>query len=66
MPTIFWEGSISRATGMLYVSQPSASQMVRKVEEELHTDLLVRHMSPLVLTPTDECYVRAARAIRGV
>lgn len=66
MLTIFREGSISRAAEVLYVSQPSVSQMVRKVEEELRADLFVRHTNPLVLTPAGECYMQAARAIQSV
>ena len=66
MLTIFREVSISRAAEVLYVSQPSVSQMFRKVEEELRADLFVRHTNPLVLTPAGECYMQAARAIQSV
>ena len=66
MLTIFREGSISRAAEVLYVSQPSVSQMVRKVEEELRAELFVRHTNPMVLTPAGECYMQAARAIQSI
>lgn len=66
MLTIFREGSISCAAEVLYVSQPSVSQMVRKVEEELRAELFVRHTNPMVLTPAGECYMQAARAIQSI
>ena len=66
MLTILREGSISRAAELLYVSQPSLSQMVRKVEEELGAELFVRHTTPMVLTPEGECYMQAARSIRSI
>lgn len=66
MLTILREGSISKAAELLYVSQPSLSQMVRKVEEELGAELFVRHTTPMVLTPEGECYMQAARSIRSI
>lgn len=66
MLTILREGSISKAAEALYVSQPSLSQMVRKIEAELHADLFVRHTTPLILTPAGECYMQAAHSIQSI
>ena len=66
MLTILREGSISRAAEVLYVSQPSLSQMVRKVESELNAELFVRHTNPIVLTPAGECYMQAARSVLNI
>lgn len=54
--TVVREGNISRAAEKLYISQPSLSQHIAKLEEALHVKLLDRTKSPLELTPAGELY----------
>lgn len=49
--------SFSRAAQQLYVSQPSLSRLVRKVEEELGVALFERDTIPLSLTPAGRKYL---------
>jgi DNA-binding transcriptional LysR family regulator len=66
MLTILKEGSISRAAEVLCISQPSLSQMVRKIENEIHAEIFERHHTPIALTPAGECYIRAAQDILNI
>lgn len=56
-------GSITAAAKKLYVSQPSLSQMLRHVEEELGLDIFDRSVSPFRLTYAGERYLQAARVM---
>ena len=56
-------GSITQAARILYVSQPSLSQMLRHVEEELGLSIFDRSVSPFRLTYAGERYLEAASAI---
>lgn len=56
-------GSITAAAKKLYVSQPSLSQMLRHVEEELGLELFDRSFSPFHLTYAGEKYLQAARVM---
>ena len=49
--------SFSRAAQQLYVSQPSLSRFVRKVEDELGVELFERDSIPLGLTPAGHKYL---------
>lgn len=53
-------GSITAAARKLYVSQPSLSQMLRHVEEELGLSIFDRSVSPFRLTYAGERYLEAA------
>ncbi len=53
-------GSITQAARLLYVSQPSLSQMLRHVEEELGLSIFDRSVSPFRLTYAGERYLHAA------
>ena len=55
--------SFSKAARHLYVSQPSLSQCIKKVEQELGTELFRRHPSSLQLTEAGKIYVRRARQL---
>lgn len=52
--------SISRAAKELYVSQPTLSRAVTRLEEELGVTLLDRSRTPITLTPAGECYLHYA------
>jgi len=54
-------GSFTAAARALRVSQPSLSVAVRKLEEELGTQLLVRSRRGVMLTRTGEVLLRQAR-----
>jgi len=66
MLTILREGSISKAAEKLYISQPSLSQTVRKVEEEVGVEIFERYTTPITLTPAGEIYVRSTREIKNI
>ncbi|ONI39801.1 LysR family transcriptional regulator [Candidatus Epulonipiscium fishelsonii] len=50
------EKSLSKAAKKLYLSQPSLSQVVKKLEDNLATALFKRTSTGLVLTPAGEKY----------
>lgn len=54
--TVAREGNISHAAQKLYISQPSLSQHISKLEEALGTKLFDRSKTPLSLTPAGELY----------
>lgn len=57
------DGTFSAAAKHLYISQPSLSQCIKKVEEELGERLFDRTQNPLALTPAGKIYVRQAQEI---
>lgn len=57
------EKSFSAAAKKLYVAQPSLSEFIRKVEDELGYALFDRTAVPLKLTMAGEIYVDTARKI---
>jgi len=64
--TLAEEKSFSKASQRLFVSQPSLSQFIKNLENELHVQLFDRSSSPIRLTPSGEAYVKAARKIKAV
>ena len=50
------EGSLTKAAEHLYVSQPSLSQYLKRLEANLGVELFDRSASPLRLTYTGERY----------
>ena len=54
--TIAEEKNISKAARKLYMAQPSLSQSVQKLEEQLGVALFHRTTSGLTLTYAGECY----------
>ena len=60
------DGSFSQAARHLFVSQPSLSQCIRKVEQEAGTELFHRNASSLQLTEAGKVYVRKARQIMEI
>lgn len=59
--TLAEEKSFSRAAKALYLSQPSLSQSIRSLEQELGTPLFDRSTSPISLTHAGELYLQWAR-----
>lgn len=54
-------GSITAAAKKLYVSQPSLSQMLRHVEEEMGVEIFDRSVTPFQTTYAGEKYLHAAQ-----
>lgn len=57
------ERNFSAAAKKLYISQPSLSQFIQKVEEKVGAPLFDRSVSPLKLTYIGSLYVAHARAV---
>lgn len=57
-------GSVTAAAKKLYISQPSLSYIVSKVEQDVGVKLFERKNYPLTLTYAGEKYVETARKIR--
>lgn len=60
---VYRERSFSKAAQNLYISQPSLSARVKKVEEEIGVPLFDRSTSPLQLTEAGRIYIDAAEEI---
>lgn len=59
------EGGLSKAAQSLYVSQPTLSRFLEKLEEETGTALFSRDRSNMLhLTPAGEAYLETARKIQ--
>lgn len=56
-------GTVTAAAKQLYVSQPSLSQMLHQVEDELGLPIFDRSVSPFRLTYAGEKYIQAADRI---
>lgn len=57
-------GNFSRAAENLYISQPSLSASIRRLENQIGTPLFDRSTHPVRLTSCGEAYLRSAIAIR--
>lgn len=64
--TVYQEGSFSHAAQKLYISQPSLSTMIRKVEEDVGLPLFDRTCKPVRLTETGRAYIRATEEIQHI
>ena len=56
-------GSVTSASRLLYISQPSLSAAIARIEDNLGTPLFDHDKKPLQLTYAGEAYVRRARQI---
>ena len=61
--TVAEEKSISKASKKLYISQPSLSQAIQRIEESLGTMLFKRTNTGLILTLAGEKYYKMANLI---
>ncbi|MBE6990258.1 MAG: LysR family transcriptional regulator [Ruminococcaceae bacterium] len=57
------EGSFSRAADTLHISQPSLSQYIKKIEQEIGLPLFERTNGDVRLTDAGRIYLRAGRQI---
>lgn len=64
--TLVKEGSFSKAAEKLYITQPSFSQYIGKVERELGVKLFERGTHPLKLTQAGRVYVEAAEQMEQI
>ncbi len=60
------EGTFSAAAKRLFVSQPSLSQSIKKIEGEIGLPLFDRSQTPLQLTAAGEIYVRKAQEMQRI
>ena len=51
------ERSFTLAAQKLYVSQPTLSMCVQRLEKELNTNLFIRERNKLVLPPTGQMFL---------
>ena len=61
--TIAKYGTSTAAAKQLYISQPSLSQTLRQIEDEVGTPLFDRSTSPFHLTYAGERYLKAVEAM---
>ena len=64
--TIAQYGTITAAAKQLYISQPSLSQTLRQIEDEVRTPLFDRSTSPFHLTYAGERYLKAVEAMLDI
>ena len=64
--TIAQYGTITAAAKQLYISQPSLSQTLRQIEDEVGTPLFDRNTSPFHLTYAGERYLKAVEAMLDI
>lgn len=58
------DGTFSLAAQHLFISQPSLSQCIKKIESELGAPLFDRSQTPVALTEAGQLYVRQAREMQ--
>ena len=60
---VYREKSFSKAAQNLYISQPSLSARIKKIEDRIGFPLFDRSTSPLQVTEVGEVYIEAAEEI---
>ncbi len=63
---VYKERSFSKAARRLFISQPSLSAAVKRVEQELGLPLFNRSTSPVSLTEAGEYYIKSAEKIMEI
>ena len=61
--TIAEEGGFTAAAQKLFITQPSLSQSIHNMEQQLGTELFDRKTSPISLTPAGEIYLCWAKQV---
>lgn len=61
--TVFREGSFSKAAERLYISQPSLSASIKRIENKISVPIFDRSTTPVSLTETGREYVKYALEI---
>lgn len=61
--TTLQAGSFTAAAHSLHITQPTLSQTIKQIENQLGAAIFMRGKTPLTLTPAGELYVQAARRI---
>jgi DNA-binding transcriptional LysR family regulator len=61
---ILEEGSISRAAQSLFIAQPSLSQYIKRLEDDLGTAILDRNAQPIKLTGAGEIFFQTEKDIQ--
>lgn len=63
---VYKEKSFSKAAQNLFISQPSLSARIKKIEDQIGVPLFDRSTSPLQLTESGRIYIQAAREIMQI
>ena len=63
---ILAEGSITNAAQRLYISQPSLSQYIKRIEDEIGAVLFVKKSKSLQLTDAGQIYLEAEQNIHNI
>ena len=64
--TVYQERSISKAAQKLFVSQPSLSVMIQRIEDEVGVPLFDRTSKPIRLTEAGQEYIKATEEIMHI
>lgn len=66
MQMIIEEGSLTKASEKLYLTQPALSRIVNKVESELWAEIFNRNISPWQLTHAGKIFFENANNIISI
>lgn len=60
------KGNFTEAAKSLFIAQPSLSQYIKRIEDEIGTELFIRNTKPLQLTDAGIIYLDAQRMINKI
>lgn len=64
--TAYKLGSFTKAAEKLYVTQPTLSMAIKKVEDQLHMPLFYREGKSVTLTPVGKLYIKSIEKIMAI
>ena len=64
--TVYEQGSFSKAAEKLFISQPSLSASIKRIEEKVTAKIFNRSATPLTLTDVGYEYVKVAKEIQAI